>query len=434
MPAVQYKDLLISFTTEFVPLWNDKGTRADGSVTFWRPSTASNALANFTPLGDVAISGYHNINQQKIVAVVSDTDRENGTALRAPTDFERVWTFSGPRARTAFSLWRAIAPAGYVAMGSVCGVGNDKPPLNTLRCVRADLVHVSHASQVIWRDKGSGATDNFSAWGIALCETVPGEVCFAPGTFIGVNSHTKPAMQDPAYVLRANFAPAVSALPALPAQMALQEAESVQTQKTAYACELPWFVVKDEALTPVEQLQASPSYCLQRSDHYQLVGVGHNQTDVGKTFRWTAVKGESGFGADSLAATTGIELIREWSQPEHLSPLGFSAKLDKALTLTALSSRGWERPTELEVVAYVPANKAIAAYLRHSEYNLLRSDGSPLTRTVHYTDAEQIYFTELLAPEPANIDRVDEAAMTITPGSQALEITPHDFTDNALVP
>lgn len=434
MPAIQYKDLLIDFTTEFVPLWNDKGTQADDSVTFWRPSTASNALANFTPLGDVAINGYHNINQQKIVAVVSDVDPKNGTALRAPIDFQLIWKHSGPRARTAFSLWRAVAPDGYVAMGSVCGVGNDKPPLNTVRCVRADLVHTSYVSHRIWHDKGSGAEGDFSAWGVALCETLPGETCFAPGTFVGVSSHIKPSMRDAAYVLRADFAPVRLPLPPLPTQMPAQQAHAAQVQQCTYTCELPWFVVRDENLGPVEQLRTSPRYRLERRDHYQMVGIGRNEADTGRTFKWTTAKGENGSASANLAAATGIELIHEWSQPENTSPLGYSARLDKAFTQTTFSSEGWERPAALEVAAFVPANRAIAAFLQHSEYTLVRTDGSQLELPVHYTDGEQVHFTELLPEEPESTGNTDENDIVIQPALEALEVTAHDVTDNALLP
>lgn len=102
MNSLQYKDLLINFTTEFVPVWNDKGTRAEKPVTFWRPSTSSDALGNFVPLGDVAVAGYHNINQLNIVAVVSEVDRENGTALRPPVDFERVLGTLGTKGTRQF--------------------------------------------------------------------------------------------------------------------------------------------------------------------------------------------------------------------------------------------------------------------------------------------------------------------------------------------
>ena len=47
MEPLKYKDLLISFTTEFTQLWNDKGTRARQAVTFWRPSTSADNLTPF---------------------------------------------------------------------------------------------------------------------------------------------------------------------------------------------------------------------------------------------------------------------------------------------------------------------------------------------------------------------------------------------------
>ena len=41
MNPLQFNDLLISFTSEFLPLWNDKGSGAHKAVGLWRPSTAS---------------------------------------------------------------------------------------------------------------------------------------------------------------------------------------------------------------------------------------------------------------------------------------------------------------------------------------------------------------------------------------------------------
>ncbi len=435
MPAIQYKDLLIDFTTEFVPLWNDKGTRADAPVTFWRPSTASSALANFTALGDVASGSYANINQQKMVAVVSDTDPVNGTALRAPNDFELIWKHTGPRARTDFSLWRPVAPEGYVAMGDVCGVGNDKPPRNTVRCIRADLVHTSRAGKMIWNDKGSGALANFSVWATALCETVAGEVCFTPGTFKGVDSHTGPDPQVPAYVLRAELGMRRSPLPAPPEQIELLQTESVSAEHTTYACDLPWFVVKDEKLIPTEQLHMSPYYRLERRDHYQLVGAGHNPSANGKAFTWTLTKGEKGSGAGRLAQVTGVELIREWSSPQYASPVGFGVQLDRDFTHSAESAQGWSNPTALDVVAYVPGSKAILAYVRQSEFHLLRADGSPLADTVYYTDGEQVYYSELLAPHALIPPTEEHSTATLdTPETQApSEVTPHDVTDDTLL-
>lgn len=51
MKPLQFNDLLISFTSEFLPLWNDKGSGAHKAVGLWRPSTASDALRPFFYLG-----------------------------------------------------------------------------------------------------------------------------------------------------------------------------------------------------------------------------------------------------------------------------------------------------------------------------------------------------------------------------------------------
>ena len=91
MNSLQYKDLLINFTSEFIPLWNDRGSGVYKSISFWRPATSADPLSQFFPLGDIAVEGYRNINQQKVVAVISDANKVDGTALRSPDEFELVW-------------------------------------------------------------------------------------------------------------------------------------------------------------------------------------------------------------------------------------------------------------------------------------------------------------------------------------------------------
>lgn len=55
MSSLQFKDLLINFTTEFHLLWNDKGSGAHKSASFWRPEISANHLNNFFSLGDIAL-------------------------------------------------------------------------------------------------------------------------------------------------------------------------------------------------------------------------------------------------------------------------------------------------------------------------------------------------------------------------------------------
>ncbi|MFS9669579.1 Vps62-related protein, partial [Klebsiella pneumoniae] len=82
-------------------------------VGLWRPSSASNALISFFPLGDVAVDHYRNINNRKVVAVVSDVNNIDGTALRAPLDYQLVWHDKGSGARNDASIWRPVPPEGY---------------------------------------------------------------------------------------------------------------------------------------------------------------------------------------------------------------------------------------------------------------------------------------------------------------------------------
>ncbi|MFJ2412345.1 Vps62-related protein [Pseudomonas sp. NPDC087814] len=434
MNSLQYKDLLINFTTEFVPVWNDKGTRAEKPVTFWRPSTSSDALGNFVPLGDVAVAGYHNINQLNIVAVVSEVDRENGTALRPPVDFERVWEHSGPRARANFSIWRPTAPEGYVAMGLVCGLGNDKPPRNTIRCVREDLVTQAYVDQLIWSDQGSGAHRDFSAWGVSPSQAAPAQAYLAPGTFTGAEGYAKPTRQSPVHALRLDLALHSEDLPPLSPEMAPGRTMPEQVTEGIHVCELPWFTVNDPTLTPLEKLQTCPVYRLKRIDQYSLVASGQNTTPASQTFSWVFAKGEISDFSMGLRALTGVDIKAAWA-PRH--PLSISANLNRDFTHTGLTAQGWEREGVADVMAYIPANKSIAAYLVKSRYELLRADGSQLGPTLTYASGDNVYFSELLQPEAAvtAVEEPEEVPAEVPePTENNLEITPHDFIDDTLLP
>ena len=446
MNSLHYKDLRINFTTEFVPVWNDKGTHAEKPVTFWRPSTSSDALGNFVSLGDVAVAGHQNINQLKIVAVVSEVDRENGTALRAPDDFERVWEHSGPRHRNAVSIWRPIAPAGYVAMGLVCGVGNDKPPRNTIRCVRADLVTPAHVDQLIWSDKGSGATHDFSAWSISPPQAIPGEAYLAPGTFTGVEGFTKPTGLNPVHALCLDLTLHTQHLPPLPTVMDPQAPMPWQATDGVHVCELPWFAVKDPELAPMEQLHNCPIYRLHRKDQYTLVASGQNTTLASKTFSWGVAKGEVGEHSTDLRSLTGVDIEADWVTRHSLST---SARLSRDFTHTGVSAKGWGQTSLLDVMAYIPANKSVGAYLIKSEYTLLRADGSQLAPALSYANGDTVYFSEFPQSQtmPSAIEGLKERPeevheeFPVDPIHEipdlpelSLEITPHDFSDDTLLP
>lgn len=430
MKSLQYNDLLISFTSEFLPLWSDKGSGAHKAVGLWRPSATSDALSSFFSLGDVAVDHYRNINQSKVVALVSDANKIDGTALRPPVDYQLVWHGEGTGARNNASIWRPLPPEGYVAMGLVFGVGYDKPSRHAVRCVRVDLVGTAQVGDLIWNDKGSGSTNDISVWSTSPPAASAGELFLAPGTFIGTDSYSKTGLA--AYSLRLTLNTQPSDLPPPPALIGY---ESPVQEESAYApqvCEVPWFCVRDPELTAIEQLESSPVYRLQRTDRHLLAGFGHNTVATSQPFMWTATKGELGSNAKALAANTSVALGKEWPAGEHAFELNFSAQLDQNFTHTQRSAKGWSQSSPLEIITYVPPNKALAAYLVHSEYCLLRQDGSQVSGTVSYTNGDHVYMSESPSVEP----KPNEA----TPPVEApqvepeLEVTGHDLIDDTLAP
>ncbi|MEO8488472.1 Vps62-related protein [Pseudomonas sp.] len=435
MKPLQFNDLLISFTSEFLPLWNDKGSGAHNAVGLWRPSTASDALSPFFCLGDIAVGHYRNINHSKVVAVVSDANKTNGTALRAPLDYQRVWHDEGTGARSNASIWRPVPPEGYVALGLVYGVNYEKPSLHAVRCVREDLVIASQVGFLIWNDRGSGSAHDLSAWSITAPDASAGEIYLAPGTFIGSDSYAKPSLT--AYSLRLTLTAQLNELPRPPALAGPEGPTLDEVSPTIQVCELPWFCVRDPELTPVEQFQSSPTYRLERADRHLFAGFGRNTEATSQPVMWTATKGEIGAHARALAANTCIDLCKEWPAYAQAFELNFSAHLDRDFTHTQRSAKGWSQASPLEIITYVPPKKAVAAYLLHSEYRLLRQDGSQVSSTVSYTNGDHVYMSESADAEPLpdEVPAIEAPQLQPEEPTQAapeLEVTGHDLIDNTV--
>ncbi|AWY42304.1 DUF946 domain-containing protein [Pseudomonas putida] len=413
---IQLGNLLINFTTEFHRIWDSKGSNSKPG-SFWRPTPAPDTLPGYFPLGDFVTPGFDNINGNTVVAVVcegpaEDGDTSKGKALSAPEDFERVWKDLRSRADADCTIWRPIPPAGYVALGMVCSNGRDKPLLNTVRCVREDLVVASSVSNRIWSDSGSGASQDFSAWGIEPPSAEAGEIYFSPGTFIGVNSHDRPAANTVAYSLRMQIPLQVARTPEPPALSGHESPTAEEMATITQTVHLPWFAVIDLNLTQLEQFQTSPFYRLERSDRYVLVGHGHNTGTIGQTFKWTAPRVQRIESLEGFTDATTIRVASEWplyvSNPMSLhvllsSAIRFSAKLSKAFTHTENSHIGWTTSAAVEVITRIAKKTSLAAYVIESDYKLLREDGTQVANDVLYTDIDSLYLTEYPAETDCNV-------------------------------
>lgn len=432
---IRNDNLLVSFTTEFRRLWDSTGTNAKPAA-FWRPTPAPDLLPGYFPLGDVVASGHDNINEKRMVMVVCEadapsSDSSKGPALRAPVDFEQVWSDAGSRTRTGCTIWRPVPPTGYLALGELCSMGRDKPLPSEVRCVRQDLVIASSISAPIWNDKGSGARQAFSAWGIYPPTAMAGEIICAPGTFIGVGTYIKPSTHATAYALRLPIPLEINSSPIPPELSDTEHPAVLEPAKVTQTAKLPWFVIRDPNLSPLEQLRTTPFYYLERTDQYVLLGYGKNDSEVNRTFRWIAQRPQSLGNVEVFTRINSIVINSHW--PVSATSL-FSARLSESFTLTE-SASGWNGPAQVEVATIVAKNRAVAAYELQSTYRLLRENRTQVPCELYYIDGNSLHLTqyslaqasgEISTPSPEintaqaldNFAAEDESEVSITPESQ----------------
>ncbi|RON83088.1 Vps62-related protein [Pseudomonas fluorescens] len=400
---IRHDNLLINFTTEFLRVWDTRGSRAKPAA-FWRPTPAADVLPGYFPLGDVASDDHSNITGRHVVAVVCEapspsTDSSRGKALRPPADYELIWKSAGSGSHREGAIWRPVPPEGYVALGSVCSDGYEKPSFNAVRCVRADLVSGSGLSEPVWNDKDSGALQRIGTWSAIPPSASSNEIVLAPGTFVGWNSHSRPASFQ-VYSLRIQIPLQFNPRPAAPVLEGASPASLPVLEKSTHTARLPWFAVKDPLLSRREQLRESPFYVLQRTDQYQLVCHRYNGENENRLIRWTAPRAQSPEDLRTFSNLTSIEFGAQWKS-SVTRPFLFSARLNNDFTQCEVHSNDWLNRTPIEIAAAMAKNSSLAVYLMQSDYALLRADGTHVTSVISYTDANSLHFSTYTPQEPA---------------------------------
>lgn len=414
---IRHDNLLIHFTSEFHRIWDSTGSRAKPAA-FWRPTPAPDVLPGYFPLGDVFTAGLHNINGNTVVAVVCEADfpsadSMNGPALCRPDDFELIWKDSGSGSKKDGAVWRPLAPQGYVAMGAVCSNDHEKPSLNAVRCVRADLVIASDIGELIWNDRGSGARQSLSAWSVTPPGAAPGEIHFAPGTFIAANTFNRPESNVGVYSLRMQITPLIKSSPQLPVLSAADAPQKNGAATIAQVVELPWFAVKDD-LSPLEQLRTTPFYRLERTDQYYLVGSGHNTGDGSRAFKWTTQRLQNPKMLRLFTQLTTVNFVGPWTRHADMLPtLPFSARLDSQFTHSETSISGWQAPSVTHVIAMAGKGRFVAVYQLESFYELLRADGSQVGINLGYTHDENLHLLQY-PPHECPHNTAEQPAPTAT--------------------
>ncbi|MDD0971892.1 MULTISPECIES: Vps62-related protein [Pseudomonas] len=417
MEPIAVENLLIHFTTEFHRIWDNTGSKSKPG-SFWRPTPAPDLLPGYFPLGDLAVSGRHNVNEQQVMAVVREgdpqhTDAGKGPALSRPEAYQRVWSDAGSGANGDCSIWQPVPPQGYVALGMVCSNDNTQPSFNAVRCVRADLVVAASAASLIWSDQGSGAARDFSTWSVTPPIASAGEIYFAPGTFIGTKGYGKPVSPGTAYALRMPIPIQVQTPPALPELSGHDASAALPPARITQVVRLPWFAVNDPALTSLAQLRTSPFYQMERTDRYVLVGEGKNNTDVNRAFRWKAHRTQSSGMIRRFTRNTGIDIGVQWQSVTPASAVICSARLGDSFCNSDSDTDEWVNSLDAEVIALVGPNRFAAVYLMQSDYRVLREDGSQVEGHLSFTDMDSLHLTDCpVEPEPKTVSDTESEKQT----------------------
>jgi len=140
---------------------NDRGSGADRDLTLGRPRQ----VPNWYYIGQYGLPEDGNFPGgfgALIFTNAPDSDKNN-PAIVSATGFSRHWGKS-----SSYGLYRANAPAGYVAVGDVYESTDDPGRITHVYyygCLRSDLVEPTGWTGELWNDAGSGARDDGSAWG-----------------------------------------------------------------------------------------------------------------------------------------------------------------------------------------------------------------------------------------------------------------------------
>lgn len=155
-PSIPTGPLEYIRTDSVYKVWGDHGSGSDNDGSIWRIQ----AQNGFYPLGDVPINGYG--FDWNVDRVLVKGDQEGVTK---PLGYNWVWNDNDSGADTDASIWRPIAPQGFVCLGDVTTTNHGiAPSTDLIRCVHESFVKTSQHTNWKWNDSGSGGKYDVSLW------------------------------------------------------------------------------------------------------------------------------------------------------------------------------------------------------------------------------------------------------------------------------
>eukprot|EP01018_Ginkgo_biloba_P025446 Gb_15429 [translate_table: standard] len=141
-------------TPHFELIWWDKGSESRHAVSIWRPVPPP----GYASVGDSLVEG---LDPPGLGVVLRD---DNSGRLAKPLQLIQRMHILGKGLEDAF-VWFPIAPPGYISLGCIASRVEHAPPLDSVRCVRMDLVNQANISKkAVWSISGFRGSYSCSLW------------------------------------------------------------------------------------------------------------------------------------------------------------------------------------------------------------------------------------------------------------------------------
>ncbi|KAJ8534724.1 hypothetical protein K7X08_016452 [Anisodus acutangulus] len=117
-------------------------------ATFFEPSNIPNGFFTF--------GSYSQPNNMPLFGWILAGKDTSGGMLKMPTDYTLVWSSQNSKIKQdgVGYIWLPIPPEGYKSIGHVVTTSPQKPSLDKVRCVRADLTDACESHDWIWGTNG----------------------------------------------------------------------------------------------------------------------------------------------------------------------------------------------------------------------------------------------------------------------------------------
>lgn len=177
-------NIRVSKTDYYDKIGDSKGTEALQDISFWRAKQFTYKNNVFYPIGDIIIGpdtlgdnvgrprkiGEYVIHNNIITGPNRETIIVSGD-VKPPVNYILKWNNKGERGNN-FWVWKPIAPEGYIALGDIITVSENKPLTNEnapIRCVPKELTEKIPSPQtILWTSQGIRMASHISLLGYNL--------------------------------------------------------------------------------------------------------------------------------------------------------------------------------------------------------------------------------------------------------------------------